>query len=70
MTTDELRVQLLRIINVYVSDSDVRERLYVLVSRINVPAQAVLAELDPWLYDDVVTDSDAKIIKEIAFYFC
>lgn len=69
MTVEELRSNLLHLVETYVTDSEVRDELHSLVNRRDVPAKGVLAQLTPFM-SGRVSESDAKIIGEIAFYFC
>ena len=69
MTIEELRSNLLLLIETYVTDSDVRDELHSLVNRRDIPAKGVLAQLTPFT-SGRVSESDAKIIGEISFYFC
>lgn len=69
MTIEELRRNLLRLVETYVTDSGVRDELQSLVNRHDVPTKGVLAQLTPFM-SGRVSESDAKIIGEIAFYFC
>lgn len=69
MTTDELRVNLTYLVNTYVTDQLAKSRLLARVSLDDAPAKNILAELVPYLSNNV-THSDAKTIKDIAFYFC
>ncbi|MDR0776166.1 MAG: hypothetical protein LBE81_05955 [Azonexus sp.] len=69
MTIDELRVHFVNLINSYVVDSVVKARLLALVERNDVPAKGILADLMPYL-SGIVSDADARIIKDIAFNFC
>lgn len=69
MTIDELRVHLTSLIGTYVDDPTARARLLALVARDDVPAKGILVDLTPYL-SGVVTDADARVIKDIAFNFC
>ena len=69
MTGEELRSNLLHLIETYVTDSGVRDELQSVVNRHDIPAKGVLARLTPFM-SGKVSESDAKIIREIAFYFC
>ena len=69
MTVEELRHNLLYRVEAYVTDSDVRDELRSLVKRNEVAAKGVLVGLTPFM-SGRVTESDAKIVGEIAFYFC
>ena len=69
MTMDELRTHSRLLIKDYVDEPTVREHLLALVSRIDIPAKAILVELTPFL-SGVVTDADAKTVGDIAFHFC
>jgi len=67
MTMDELRTHFRLLIKDYVDEPTAREHLLALVSRIDIPAKAILEELTPFL-SGVVTD--AKTVGDIAFHFC
>jgi hypothetical protein len=69
MTVEELRRDLLRLVVAYVTDSGVRDELESLVNRRDIPAKGVLVQLTPFLSGGV-SESDAKIIGEIVFYYC
>lgn len=69
MTTDELRVNLMHLINAYVTDTPTKGRLLALVALDDVPAKGILVELVPYL-DSKASAADAEIVKDIAFYFC
>jgi len=69
MTVEELRRNLLRLVETYVTDSGVRNELESLVNRHDIPAKGVLAQLAPFM-SGRVSESDRAIIGEIAFYFC
>ncbi len=69
MTVDELRLHLQHLINAYVLDQAVKARLLSLVLSPNVPAKALLAEMEPFL-SGAISQADAKIVKDIAFSFC
>jgi hypothetical protein len=69
MTVEDLRRNLLRLVETYVTDSGVRDELQSLVNRLDIPAKGVLAQLTPFM-SGRVSESDAKIIGEIVFYFC
>jgi len=69
MTVEELRQNLHRLVETYVSESDVRDELQSLVSRDGIPTKGVLAQLTPFM-SGKVSESDAKILGDIAFYFC
>ena len=69
MTTDELRFHLEHLINFYVLDQTVRTHLLSLVNKPDIPAKGILAELEPFL-SRAISQADAKIIKDIAFFFC
>ncbi|MEM5327737.1 hypothetical protein VSR34_14180 [Paraburkholderia sp. JHI2823] len=69
MTVEELRRNLLQLVETYVTDPKTRDELQSLVSRDDIPAKAILVQLTPFMSGNV-SESDAKIIGEIAFYFC
>ncbi|WP_316667793.1 hypothetical protein [Ralstonia psammae] len=69
MTIAELRVHFTHLINTYVTDPDQRSRLLTLVRLDDVPAKGILVELTAYL-SACITEHDAKVIKDIAFYFC
>jgi hypothetical protein len=69
MTLDELRAHLRNLIDRYVTDDDAKTRLLELVSRPDVPAKGILADLDPFLLGRA-TAADWDIVKDIAFNFC
>lgn len=69
MTIEELRSNLLHLVETYVSDSGARNELLSLVNRHDIPAKGVLVKLTPFV-SGRVPESDAKVIGEIAFYFC
>jgi hypothetical protein len=69
MTGEELRKDLLRLVDVYVTDSRVRGELVLLVNRRDVPAKGVLVQLTPFM-SGIASEADRKVIGEIAFYFC
>jgi len=69
MTTDELRVHFVYLVGAYVTDPATNARLWILVAQDDIPAKGILAGLTPCL-SVVITDTDAKIIKDIAFNFC
>jgi len=69
MKIDELRMNFTYLINGYVTDQVTKTRLLALVLRGDVPAKAILADLTPYL-SGVVTEADAKIVKDIVFNFC
>jgi hypothetical protein len=69
MTLDELRRDLRHLINTYVPDQIAKAHLLSLVARPDVPAKAILVELEPFL-SRAISQADAKIVKDIAFYFC
>ncbi|PAY06613.1 hypothetical protein CK489_27440 [Bradyrhizobium sp. UFLA03-84] len=56
-------------IDTYVADQIVKVRLLSLVARHDVPAKGILAELES-ARSGAMNQVDAKIVKEIAFYFC
>ena len=69
MTTDELRMHFMYLVGAYVTDPATSARLRILVAQDDIPAKGILAELTPYL-SGVITDTDAKTIKDIAFNFC
>ena len=69
MTVEELRRNLLRLVETYVTESGVRDERQSLVNRDDIPAKGVLAQLTPFM-SGKVSKSDAKIIGDIAFYYC
>lgn len=69
MTIAELRSNLLHLVETYVTDSGVRDELQSLVKQHDIPAKGVLVRLTPFM-SGRVSEPDAKIIGEIAFYFC
>ena len=69
MTVEELRQNLLRLVEGYVTDPAVRGELKSLVNRDDVPAKRILVQLTRFM-SGKVADTDAKIIREIAFHFC
>ncbi|MFP3709478.1 hypothetical protein SB783_36305 [Paraburkholderia sp. SIMBA_009] len=69
MTVEELQRNLLQLVETYVTDPVARDELQSLVSRDDVPAKGILVQLTPFMSGSV-SESDAKIIREIAFYFC
>ncbi|NML35218.1 hypothetical protein [Paraburkholderia antibiotica] len=69
MTTDELRLHLIHLIETYVTDSILMKRLLALAERDEVPAKGVLVKSIPYL-SGRVTDADARLIEEVAFNFC
>ena len=69
MTIDELRLHLSHLINSHVQDLPLRARLLMLVATHDVPAKGILIDLEPFLSGSPSRE-DAKIIKDIAFYFC
>jgi len=69
MTLDELRLHLQRLIDGYVWDQAERARLLSLVRRTDVPVKALLVGLEPFV-SGTISQSDANIIKDIAFHFC
>lgn len=69
MTVEALRRNLLQLIEGYVTDPAVRGELQSLVNRDDVPAKGILVQLTPFM-SGKVTDTDAKIIREIAYHFC
>jgi hypothetical protein len=69
MTPDELRTNLTNLINGYASEDVTKAKLLSLVARPAIPAKGILAELHPFL-SGAITESDARIVKEIAFFYC
>jgi hypothetical protein len=69
MTVEELRRNLLQLVETYVTDPGARDELQSLVSRDDIPAKGILVQLTPFMSGSV-PEADAKIIGEIAFYFC
>jgi hypothetical protein len=69
MTAEELRKNLLRLVDTYVTESRVRDELVSLVNRRDVPAKGILVQLTPFMAG-AVSEADSKVISEIAFYFC
>ena len=69
MTTEELRGNLLQLIETYVIDSRVRNELKLSVNRDNIPVKGILIQLATFM-SGIVSETDKKIIGEIAFYFC
>ncbi|MBR0872637.1 hypothetical protein JQ633_19905 [Bradyrhizobium tropiciagri] len=69
MTTDELRLRLRHLIDTYVSDQIAKADLDSLVAMHDVPAKAILAELET-ARSRAMAEADRKLVKEIAFYFC
>ena len=69
MTYDELRDELIRIVNVYVDDFLERERLLSLVRLDEIPVKGVLSGLTPFL-SSRISSKDSDVIKNIVFYFC
>ena len=69
MTADELRSHLEYLIDSYVQDQILRAHLVSLVARSDVPAKGILVELEPFL-SATISQADAKIIEDIAYYFC
>jgi hypothetical protein len=68
MTIDELRRHLAHLVDAYVTDGAKKEHLHSLVSRHDVPAKGIMAELEPFLAGKI-SPEDATLIKEIAYYF-
>jgi hypothetical protein len=69
MTVDELRSHLQHLINGYVSDQIAKAHLLSLVAMPDVPAKGILVELEA-SRSRAMSQVDAKIIKDISFYFC
>jgi hypothetical protein len=69
VTVEELRRNLLQLVETYVTDPGARDDLQSLASRDDVPAKGILGQLTPFMSGSV-SASDAKVIREIAFYFC
>jgi hypothetical protein len=69
MTVDELRPHLQHLIDTYVPDQMVKTHLLSLVARPDVPAKAILVELEPFL-SGAISQADARVVKDIAFHFC
>ena len=69
MTVEELRRNLLQLIETYVTDPEVHDELQSLVSRDGIPAKGILVQLTPFM-SGRVSEPDVKIVREIAFYFC
>ena len=69
MTIDELRIHFTYLIKGYVTDQATKIRLLALVEQGDVPAKAILADLTPYL-SGVITDADARTVKDIVFNFC
>ena len=69
MTVEELRRHFLQLVESYVTDPAVRGELQSLVNRDDIPAKGILVQLTPFMSGGV-TETDAKIVREIAFYFC
>lgn len=69
MSIDELRSNLRHLIESCVSNQIVKAHLHSLVAGPDVPARGILAELEA-SRSGAMSDVDAKIIRDIAFYFC
>jgi len=69
MNINDLRMSLSLLIDRYVTDVAAKARLNSLVARPQVPAKGILAELEPFLIGSI-SQTDADIVKEIAFHFC
>jgi hypothetical protein len=65
MTTEELRGNLLQLIETYVIDP----RVKLSVNRDDIPVKGILIQLASFM-SDRVSEIDKKIIGGIAFYFC
>jgi hypothetical protein len=68
MTVDELRSHLQHLIDTYVPDQIVKADLLSLVATYPVPAKGILAELEA-SRSGAMSQADAQIINDIAFYF-
>jgi hypothetical protein len=66
---DELREHLNNLIEKYVSDVVVKERLLLMAERDEVPAKGILVELTPFT-SGKLSEGDKKVIGDITFYFC
>ena len=69
MTSNELRSHLSNLIEKYVSDETVKNRLLLLAQRDEIPAKGILVELTPFT-SGKLSEEDRKVIGDIAFYFC
>jgi len=69
MTTDELRTHLNELVNKYVTDQAVKERLLHLAEREDIPAKGILVELTLFT-SGCISEEDRKMIGDIAFHFC
>ncbi|VVE48131.1 hypothetical protein PCO31010_04536 [Pandoraea commovens] len=69
MTYDDLRCELERLVETYVSDALERGRLLILVKADEIPVKGILSDLNHYM-PDAISDSDADVIKEIVFNFC
>jgi hypothetical protein len=69
MTTDDLRKNLIHLVNTYVGDPLVSARLLELAKRDPIPVKGILSELDLFLTGRA-SPRDMDLIKSIAFHYC
>lgn len=69
MNIEELRNNLIHMIDKYVPDSEERNKLSSLVSREKVPVKGIIADLTPYL-STKISQEDSKILKDIVYFYC